>query len=295
MLFTPFMHWKSSLHSHTPFNMLLLMGIGLLFFGLLTGCQQDLPIPTDPPSKDPSKQWQTLITQSTSDAGIDWNHIEANKQVLEQYVAWVGTVGPQSNRRTKEHFPRRGRANYKLVHWVNAYNAWMIYSHLHHQQPTKMTDVEVSLGYMSGQRVYIDGEYTSFSHVKHERILADFQDPRLHFMLYDLVENSPSLQFWSALTWKSTVELSARKFLSSGKGAKNIENNWLFHPMFKTYEKDFLDWSEHNSLCTYLEQYSDGPLKLWLQDKEDLGCALTFFEHSTQIQLSPKGNSPSQD
>ena len=58
--------------------MLILMGIGV-FFGVLTGCQQDLPIPTAPPSKDPSEQWQTLMEQSTSDAGIDWNHLEANQ------------------------------------------------------------------------------------------------------------------------------------------------------------------------------------------------------------------------
>ena len=270
------------------------MGIGV-FFGVLTGCQQDLPIPVDPPSRDPSKQWQTLMEQSTSDAGIDWNHLEANQQVLEQYVAWVGTVGPQSNRRSKESFPRRGRANHKLVHWVNAYNAWMIFGHLHHNQPQKTTDVDLSLGHMSGQRVYIDGEYTSFSHVKHERILADFQDPRLHFMLYDLVEHSPSLQFWSALTWKSKVDLSARNFLNSGKGARKIKDDWQFHPMFSLYKKDFLDWSDHNSLCTYLEQYSTDALKAWLQHAEQKGCLLTFFESSTQIPISVKGNSPQQD
>jgi hypothetical protein len=114
-------------------------------------------------------------------------------------------------------------------------------------------------------------------------------------MLYELVENTPSLQFWTALTWKSKIELAAPTFLSSGKGAKKMENSWMFHPLFKTYEKDFLDWSKHTSLCTYLEQYSEGSLQLWLQEKEELGCVLTFFEPSTQIELSTKGNSPAQD
>ena len=273
----------------------ILQGILLAIIILCTSCQSDLPIPVDASTEDPSEQWQTLLEQSVSVAGIDWNLIEANKKTLEQYVAWVGTVGPQSNRRNDTRFPRRGRANYKLTHWVNAYNAWMMYSYLHHGKPTDVQDIDATNGYLWGQRIYIDGEYTSFSHVKHERILADFQDPRLHFMLYELTEQSPLPKFWTAERWKTEVNLFARKFLASGQGAVETDNGWVFHPMFRRYRKDFVDWSNHDTLCGFLIEYTNGQLKHWLKEASQTGCNLIFFEEITNIPVGSQSNSPATE
>ena len=259
---------------------------------MFTGCQSDLPIPVQPPKEDPSSEWQTLLDQSVSAGGVDWTQIKANRDILERYVAWVGTVGPQSNRRNDTRFPRRGRANHKLVHWVNAYNAWMMYSYLYHDHPVDVTSISATNGYLWGQRIYIDGEYTSFSHVKHERILADYQEPRLHFMLYDLTEQSPLPKFWTANMWKAKSNLTARKFMASGQGAIKVETGWQFHPMFETYQKDFIDWSEHNTLCEYLTEYTTGELKLWLKEANQVGCNLTFFPKTTKIPAGSQYNSP---
>ena len=284
MIFTP--------HTHIRRFFRLSFSIA---FSILIGCQSNLPIPEPSPTEDPSSEWQTLLDQSVSADGVDWSQIEANRHILERYVAWVGTVGPQSNRRNETRFPRRGRANHKLVHWVNAYNAWMMYSFLHHHKPNDLTSIDATNGYMWGQRIYIDGEYTSFSHVKHERILADYQEPRLHFMLYELTEQSPLPKFWTATMWKTKSHLSARKFMASGKGALKTETGWQFHPMFETYRKDFLDWSEHNTLCEYLIEYTTGELKLWLKEANQSGCHLTFFPKSTVIPTGSLYNSPAPE
>lgn len=266
--------------------------LSLMTIGLTFACQRDIPIPTEVPSSDPSDQWKDLLEQSVSKDGIDWIQIEAHRDILEQYVAWVGTIGPQSNRRSGKGFPRRGRTNYKLVHWVNAYNAWMMYSYLHNNKPSDLTDVASPEDYLWDQRIYIDGEYTSFSHVKHERIFADFQEPRLHFMLYDLTEDSPLPEFWTATTWKAKSKLVARTFMASEHGARKVDNGWNFNPMLKQYEKDFIDWSEHNTMCEYLTDITTGKLKLWLQEKNQTGCNLRFFEDSTKIPQSTQRNSP---
>ena len=283
MLFTP----------HTHLRIILQLFV-LTIATICTACQHDLPIPVEPSTEDPSDRWQTLLEQSVTLDGIDWNQIEAQKDVLEQYVAWVGTVGPQSNRRNDTRFPRRGRANHKLVHWVNAYNAWMMYSYLHHGKPSDVNSIKSTKGYLWGQRIYIDGEYTSFSHVKHERILADFQEPRLHFMLYELTDQSPLPKFWTATMWKTQVDLFARKFLASGQGALETDTGWEFHPMFERYQKDFVDWSTHNTLCEWLVEYTNGKLKFWLKEANQTGCNLTFFEDSAKIPLGSQSNSPEQ-
>ena len=239
MLFTPPTHFRT-----------VVQCIILAIVTICTSCQSDLPIPGVAPIEDPSKQWQALLEQSVSLEGIDWKNIEGNKQVLEQYVTWVGTVGPQSNRRNDTRFPRRGRASHKLVHWVNAYNAWMMYSYLYHGKPSDMNSIDVTNGYLWGQRIYIDGEYTSFSHVKHERILADFQDPRLHFMLYELTEQSPLPKFWTAEKWKTQVNLFAPQSSWLYQGAIKTDHGWELHPMFERYQKDFIDWSNHDTLVS---------------------------------------------
>lgn len=281
MIFTP----------HTNLRVLLLYIVITITF-ICTGCQTDLPIPVEPPTDDPSEQWQSLLEQSVSLDGVDWTQIEGNQNLLEQYVAWVGTVGPQSNRRNDTRFPRRGRANHKLVHWINAYNGWMMYSYLHHGKPTDVSHIDASNGYLWGQRIYIDGEYTSFSHVKHERILADFQDPRLHFMLYELTEQSPLPKFWTAERWKTQVNLFIRKFLATGQGAIETGDGWAFHPIFKRYQKDFIDWSQHDTLCEWLIEYTNGKLKLWLTQANQTGCRLNFVEESTKIPVGLQNNSP---
>ena len=265
----------------------------------LLGCQQDIPVPTYVPSTDPSTQWQKVLKQSVTEEGIDWEIIKKHQTILEQYVAWVGTVGPQSNRRNGNKFPRRGRSNHRLVHWINAYNAWMLYSQLYHNEPSDLEDVDTVGGYYWGQRVYIDGEYTSLYHVKMERILASYQDPRLHFMLYDLVEKSPMPRFWTAMTWKAQADLALRRFFSTGKGAKQTEDGWVFHPLFEQYEDDFIDWSSHDTVCAYLIDYTTDELQQWLTDASQNGCHLEFFAQSTKINngtpSSHEGNSPSDN
>lgn len=268
--------------------------ISLSAISLTLACQRDLPIPQVSTSESSSEAWQTLLEQSMGKDGIDWNNIEAHRDILETYIAWVGTVGPQSNRRNGDRFPKRGRTNYKLVHWVNSYNAWMMYSYLHHNKPSDLAAVDVTKDYFWGQRVYIDGEYTSFSHVKHERILADFQEPKLHFMLYELTEQSPLPHFWTPNTWKAKSDLAARTFMSSGMGARKTDGVWTFHPMFELYHDDFIDWSTAETLCEYLQEFTQGELKLWLRENNQTGCHLTFFSNSTTIPKGTERNSPEQ-
>ena len=54
--------------------------------------------------------------------------------------------------------------------------------------------------------------------------------------------------------WKAKSSLTV-KFMASGQGAIKVETGWQFHPMFETYQKDFIDWSEH-TLYGYLTEYT---------------------------------------
>ena len=99
------------------------------------GCSRDLSVPQPVPVKDPSQQWETLLNQISTKDGIVWDSLEKNQKILEDYVAWTGISGPQSNRKSGNPFPKRGRTNHRLVYFVNAYNAWLLYAYINDGKP----------------------------------------------------------------------------------------------------------------------------------------------------------------
>lgn len=271
--------------------------LGWSTFFLWSGCTTDLPRPDVTFEDDPSEEWSKLVAQISTDQGIDWATLEANRQVLDRYVAWTGTVGPQTNRRNHTPFPKRGRTNRRFVHFINAYNAWILYGYLEQRKPAALDYMTDSNGFPPKTRAYIDGEYTTFAHVKFERLLADFQEPRIHIMLHELYTDSPSLHFWDYDTWKTRSDKAMRAFIQNG-GIRQTESGWLFHPMFIDYEQDFVDWSLHDSVCDYLVDYTNSELKHWLMSQEN--CELKSFTINNSVPQpnpiqpldTPEENSP---
>ena len=133
--------------------------LGLSTFFLWSGCTTDLPRPNVTSQDDPSKEWSKLLEQISTEQGIDWATLEANRKVLDKYVAWTGTVGPQTNRRNRTPFPKRGRTNRRFVHFVNAYNAWILYGYLEQGKPKTLKYMTDGNGF-SPKHVFTSTEST---------------------------------------------------------------------------------------------------------------------------------------
>ena len=265
--------------------------LGLTVIFLCNGCATDLPRPNIHVSSDPTKEWSKLLDQVSTSEGIDWDTLEANRPVLERYIAWTGTVGPQTNRKNKTPFPKRGRTNRRFVHFVNAYNAWILYSHLEHDRPSKLDYMKDSNGFPPRTRAFIDGEYMTFAHIKFERLLADFQEPRVHFMLHELYADTPQLQFWHYNTWKTRSDQALRDFINKG-GIRRSNDGWTVHPVFIDFQQDFVDWSLHDSVCEFLIDYTTGERRQWLKTQQD-NCSLQVFEVDSMVPKMTSSISPS--
>ncbi len=277
------MHLCNLLFKRIHFQTLLLYSLFLIM-----GCTRDLNVPVTAPSKDPSEQCESLINQISTAEGIQWNILIANQSILENYIAWSGVTGPQSNRKNKIRQPKKGRAHRRLVHFVNAYNAWILYAYLLDGQPQSINS---EYNYSKKTRIFVDGEYSSFSHIKHERLLADFQDPSIHIMLYDLTTDSPPLQFWKHNSWNLSVSNTWKRFISE-TGSRRTNNGWVFHPMFEQYQMDFVDWSQHDTVCSYLLEYATSDLQAWLREQSS-SCDLEYFDLNPDIPKSTLNvNSP---
>ena len=263
--------------------------LGWTTFFLWCGCTTDLPRPNITPQDDPSNEWSKLVEEIVTEQGIDWSTLEANRQVLENYIAWTGTVGPQTNRKNNTPFPKRGRTNQRFVHFVNAYNAWILYGYLEQGKPSTLDYMTDSNGFQPNTRIYIDGEYTTFAHIKFERLLADFQDPRIHIMLHELYTDSPPLQYWDYNTWHTHADKAMREFIQNG-AIRQTESGWVFHPIFVHYAQDFVDWSLHDSVCDYLVDYTSSELKHWLMTQEQ--CTLQAFTIDKNVPSSNLAPAP---
>ena len=258
--------------------------IFLLFF---FSCQQDIPPPKTPSLKDPSREWKSLLLQATEESGLNYGLIKENRQVLDRYVSWIGTVGPQMNRRNRKRWNRSKRSDRHLTFFANAYNAWVIYSVLDHWPITSVQDVDIgvyrrpNVGFFFGQRFKVDGEYMSLYHLEHERLLGNFHEPLIHVMLNCASNGCPPIQYWEYKNLTSNAEKAMTAYVNGPKGARQTENGWEFTELFSWYQDHFVEWSDATDLCQYLLKYSEGELTQWLEEQAE--CTLSFFPYDWSL------------
>lgn len=81
---------------------------------------------------NPSKDWEKMIEQSMSETedgsiGVDYDFVNENRDILEQYIVWLGKHGPFSDKM------RIRESKKKITFLLNAYNAAVIYGVLENE------------------------------------------------------------------------------------------------------------------------------------------------------------------
>ena len=71
--------------------------------------------------------WQDLAFEITMQDGIDYQKLQENRDILEDYLSWVGDNGPRMNRFKGVRWKQKGREDRRITHYANAYNAWVLY------------------------------------------------------------------------------------------------------------------------------------------------------------------------
>ena len=112
-----------------------------------------------------------------------WHGSTGDRALLDRYLAAVSRFSPA---RTPERFAKRSE---QLAYWLYAYNAYVIRSVLENWPLQSVTDVKApieavkGLGFFYRQRFLFGGDALSLYAVEHEKILATYRDPRIHFVL----------------------------------------------------------------------------------------------------------------
>ena len=263
-----------------------------VLLSLLVGCGQRIHVDRDVPEDDPSDDWADLLEEAVTEEGVDYGHIDASRDVLQDYIAWLAEHGPVLDTM------RESKEDRRIAFLVNAYNAFVIEGVLRHQPIDSVTDVRFgpwamrdNASFFLGQRFKVDGEWISLYHLENHRILARYQDPLPHVALNCASVGCPPLRWWR--------EKVGRKKLGKQMGAaledwledgalQKTDTGYAVTELFFWYEDDFTYWSDADNLCQYLYDYASEDAADWLYEHYE-DCPLERIPYDWRLNAAPEG------
>ena len=250
-----------------------------ILFSYFLACHQT-HIPKDVATPQAPQHWKKLLGQAVKDSRVDYELIINNRNVLEEYMAWLATHGPLTDRYSIRQEKK------KICYYVNAYNAAVIYGVLQHWPIDSVSDVDAgwfygeNTGFFLGQQFVIDGDTTTLFHLEQDLILGQFQDPRLHAALNCASKGCPALRYWDTKNFDEELDQHWQKFIRSN--TKKTDDGWSVSELFFWYRQDLVGWSHASNLCTYLAPYLIGDAHVWMNThKQD--CPISSFPYDWSL------------
>lgn len=257
-------------------------GLGLLL--LAVGCREPLSPDRKPPSKDPSGEWEAVLKRVVDDHGyVDYDLLEENRDVLEDYVAWIS--GPRVWTRNdvgERHAP-----------YLNAYNALVLYQVLERGRPDSVLDVRgwipvAGSGFFVETQFKLGPDWLSLAEIEHERVRMAEMDFRSHAALNCASMSCPPLRdtLYSVKDGDFQGQLRdqmGRWVDDDARGVRIEDGVAVFNPIFDWYARDFEFWSAGVDLCTLTSKYASGDKRLRLAELGRQGCPHRFFEYDWRL------------
>lgn len=174
-----------------------------------------------------------------------WHGNASDRSRLRQYLAAVSRFSPDNS---TERFAKRSDA---LAYWIYGYNAYVIYSVLEHWPLESVTAVKApieavtGLGFFYRQRFLFGEEPLSLYAVEHQKILAKFEDPRIHFALNCASESCPVLrpELPTGDELEGMLIQSTRDFVNDSRNVfvDHDKKKIVLSTIFKWYRNDFIN------------------------------------------------------
>ena len=255
----------------------------LLLFAL--GCSEKVRLPGEVPEADPTRSWLRLLKRAAPDGGVrgvDYAVMERRRDTLQRYLRWVGAHGPELDGLSE------GRENKRMAFMMNAYNAAVIEGVLRHQPIESVRDVggwpwsvRPGAGFFVGQRFRVDGDWQTLYLLEVQDIIGRYQEPLLHVGLNCASRGCPPVRGWDDKDLKEDLEDHLVDWLAAD-GLVCDAGGCAANAIFDWYRDDFLDWSEAENLCQYLEPFAQGDEREWLL-LHHADCPLQFQEYDWSL------------
>jgi hypothetical protein len=223
-----------------------------------------------------------------------WHAQPADRQALDAYLAAAATYSPDNH---PTRFPASSDA---LAYWLYAYNACVIRGVLMHWPVSSVTDVKApieavkGLGFFYRQRFVFGGEPLSLYNVEHEKILATYRDPRVHFVLNCASESCPVLR--PELPTGDELELllqsATRDFINDPRNVRvdTDGRRIVLSTIFRWYRRDFENDLQRRGLpagrgvIDYIVEFADEALANRIAGTEDYSVEYVDYDWALNQQ-----------
>lgn len=195
MVFTQRMNDLAILVDHMYRRVILAQNpvAALAVLGMGIGCARPTvnltPVAQSPdaePTPYDDRPWATVVRENVKDGLVDYDHLSAHRESLDEYLRLIASVGPE---RTPEQFPTRES---RICYYINAYHASMLAGVLHAGIP------ETMYGFGGGPpdhryRLHLDGRWMRVDRIRQRAVEESDHDVRVWFALCDAAMDSPPL------------------------------------------------------------------------------------------------------
>ncbi len=148
-----------------------------------------------------------LLEKAVTDGLVDYAAVSVDERLLEDYLAEVARVSPDSHPHLFPTEPDR------LAYWINAHNACALRGVLRFNRPANLRDI--AQRFDSGTTYVVGGRNLSLNAMT-AIAYRRFTDARVHFALVKARRGGPPLpkEPWEAADLDARLESAARAFLA---------------------------------------------------------------------------------
>lgn len=254
----------------------------LLPLALLLGCRESM-VSTRTPDGNTIKAWGDLYERVVTDDGyVDYDLLESERHILDEYVAWLGTDEAWKGRTTKDWHAR----------YLNVYNTLVLFQVLERGRPASVLEprrilpIDGAAFFVETQFNLGENEWLSLSEIEHERIRQKELDIRDHAAINCASMSCPPLpdQLYRPVALHSQLDDQMTRWVMDEQRGLRIEpGRVLFNPIFEWYARDFEFWTAGLDLCAIAAQYATGKRQSQLQALSGQGCPHAFFEYDWRL------------
>ena len=245
--------------------------------------------------------FESLLHQYVDSSGnVDyerWHATSSDRAILDQYLFAVSRFSPDNS---ADRFAKRSDA---LAYWLYGYNAYVIRSVLDHWPLESVTDVKApieavkGLGFFYRQRFLFGEDPLSLYAVEHEKILATYKDPRIHFVLNCASDSCPVLrpELPTGEELEGLLVESATDFVNDSRNVHvdHAKKQIVLSTIFKWYRNDFVNDLRRRGLSTergvvdYIADAGSPALRDELAGSTDYEVAFEDYDWSLNVAGAP--------
>lgn len=212
--------------------------------------------------------FEALLTRFVDPKGMvdyaAWHADRSAREALEGYIDALGRANPQGYSQ-----------NSRLAFYLNAYNALTIQDVLNRWPISTVIDIK---GFFDGKEHLVAGQKMTLDGLEHTEIIrAQFQEPRIHFVLVCAARDCPRLLQKPMTAQNLEAQLQAATVEFVNRATRQVgENKIETSSLFDWYAQDFVN--DAGSVAAYLARYiTDKKLRRLLQ-KEDLQISFSEYD-----------------